>query len=328
MKLTQITAKRPVTTFMFYLAVVLLGFVSLRELSVDLLPDISYPRLSVVTQYPGVAPEEIETLITTPLEAAVSRIPGLRRVESVSKEGISFMALEFSWGTDMDFAMLHTREKLDGAQHTLPEDVEESTIIPLDPQSRPIMILSVSGERTLLELKEFSEEVIKPRLEQIEGIGSAEIAGGVEREIQVEVDPQLMSLYGLNIGEISRRIDAFNRNIQGGTIRKGRFKYALRIVGEFEQVSEIGEISLKTTEERGVVKLKDVARIEDSIKEREGLTRLNGSESIGILVRKESGANTVEVTRLAREVLDEVREENPQIDILVVSEQAKYIESA
>lgn len=328
MNLTQIAVKRPVTTFMFFLAIVLLGFVSLRELSVDLLPDISYPRLSVVTQYPGVAPEEIETLITIPLEAAVSRIPGLRRVESVSKEGISFMTLEFSWGTDMDFAMLHTREKLDGAQHTLPEDVEEPTIIPLDPQSRPVMILSVSGERALLELKEFSEEVIKPRLEQIEGIGSAEIAGGVEREIQVEVDPQLMSLYDLNIGEISARIEAFNRNIQGGTIRKGRFKYALRIVGEFEQVAEIGEISLKRTKERGIVKLKDVARINDSIKERDGLTKLNGSESIGILVRKESGANTVEVTQLAREILDEIRKENPQIDILVVSEQAKYIENA
>jgi HAE1 family hydrophobic/amphiphilic exporter-1 len=328
MKLTQVTVKRPVTTLMFFLAIVLLGFVSLRELSVDLLPDISYPRLSVVTQYQGVAPEEIETLITTPLEAAVSRIPGLRRVESVSKEGVSFMSLEFSWGTDMDFAMLHTREKLDGAQNSLPEDVEEPTIIPLDPQSRPIMILSVSGERTLLELKEFSEEVIKPRLEQIEGIGWAEIAGGVEREIQVEVDPQLMSLYGLDIGVISSRIDAFNRNIQGGTIRKGRFKYALRVVGEFERVDEIGEISLKTTGERGVVKLKDVARINDSIKEREGLTRLNGNESIGILVRKESGANTVEVTQLTREVLDEVREENSQIDILVVSEQARYIESA
>ncbi len=328
MKLTQVTVKRPVTTLMFFLSIVLLGFVSLRELSVDLLPDVSYPRLSVVTQYQGVAPEEIETLITTPLEAAVSRIPGLRRVESVSKEGVSFMSLEFSWGTDMDFAMLHTREKLDGAQNSLPEDVEEPTIIPLDPQSRPIMILSVSGERTLLELKEFSEEVIKPRLEQIEGIGSAEIAGGVEREIQVEVDPQLMSLYGLDIGIISSRIDAFNRNIQGGTIRKGRFKYALRVVGEFERVDEIGEISLKTTEERGVVKLKDVARINDSIKEREGLTRLNGSESIGILVRKESGANTVEVTQLSREVLDEIRKENTQIDILIVSEQARYIENA
>ena len=144
MKLTQITVKRPITTLMFFLAIILLGFVSLRELSVDLLPDVSYPRLSVVTQYQGVAPEEIETLITTPLEAAVSRIPGLRRVESVSKEGVSFMSLEFSWGTDMDFAMLHTREKLDGAQNSLPDDVEEPTIIPLDPQSRPIMILSVS----------------------------------------------------------------------------------------------------------------------------------------------------------------------------------------
>jgi HAE1 family hydrophobic/amphiphilic exporter-1 len=328
MKLTQLTVKRPVSTLMFFLGIVLLGFVSLRELSVDLLPNISYPRLSVVTQYQGVAPEEIETLITTPLEAAVSRIPGLRRVESVSKEGVSFMTLEFAWGTDMDFAMLHTREKLDGAQPMLPEDIEEPTIIPLDPQSRPIMILSVSGPRSLLELKEFSEEVIKPRMEQIEGIGSAEIAGGVEREIQVEIDPQLMSLYDLSVSEISNRIMAFNRNIQGGTVRKGRFKYALRIVGEFEQVDEIGEISLKTTQERGVIKLKDVAKINDSIKEREGLTRLNGSESIGILVRKESGANTVEVTRLAREVMEEIEQENPQIDILVVSEQAKYIENA
>ena len=328
MKITQLSIKRPVTIFMFYLAIVLLGFVSLGELGVDLLPDISYPRLSVITQYSGVAPEEIETLVTSHLEAAVSRIPGLRRVESVSKEGISYMTLEFSWGTDMDFAMLHTREKLDSAQDSLPEDVESPTIIPLDPQSKPIMILAVSGERSLLELKEFSEELIKPRLEQVEGIGSAEIAGGVEREIQVEVNPKLLSLYGLTIDQISERVDAFNRNLQGGLIRKGRFKYALRVVGEFELLSEIGELSLKTTGERGIIRLKDVAQINDSLKEREGITRLNGQESIGILVRKESGANTVEVTQSARQVLDEVKGEYPQIDILVVYEQAKYIEDA
>ena len=269
MKITELSIKRPVTIFMFFLAIVLLGFVSLRELGVDLLPDISYPRLSVITQYSGVAPEEIETLVTSPLEAAVSRIPGLRRVESVSKEGISYLSLEFSWGTDMDFAMLHTREKLDSAQDSLPEDVESPTIIPLDPQSKPIMILAISGERSLLELKEFSEELIKPRLEQVEGIGSAEIAGGVEREIQVEVDPRLLSLYGLSIDQIAERVDAFNRNLQGGLIRKGRFKYALRVVGEFELISEIGEISLKTTGERGVIRLKDVAQIKDSLKERE-----------------------------------------------------------
>jgi len=326
MRITSITIKRPVTTFMFFLAIVLLGFVSLRELSVDLLPDISYPRLSVVTKFSGVAPEEIETLITDDLESAVSRIPGLRRVESISKEGVSYMTLEFSWGTDMDFAMLHTREKLDSV--VLPDDAEEPTIIPLDPQSKAIMVLSVSGDRYLLEIKEFSEELIKPRLEQIEGIGSAEIAGGVEREIQVEVDPDKLSLYDLSIDEISQRIDNFNRNLQGGTIRKGRFKYSLRIVGEFEKIEEIGEIGLKTTGERGVIRLKDVADILDSIKEREGITRLNGKESIGILVRKESGANTVKVTQSAREVLEEIQQENSGIEILVVSEQAKYIENA
>ncbi|MGB2908684.1 MAG: efflux RND transporter permease subunit [Candidatus Aminicenantaceae bacterium] len=326
MKITSITAKRPVTTLMFYVAIVLLGFVSLRELSVDLLPDISYPRLSVVTQYQGVAPEEIETIITDDLEAAVSRIPGLRRVESVSKEGFSYMTLEFAWGTDMDFAMLHTREALDGVQ--LPDQADDPTIIQYDPQSQSIMILSISGERSLLELKEFSEELVKPRMEQIEGIGSAEIAGGVEREIQIEINPSYLTLYGLTIEEISNRIDAFNQNLQGGTINKGRFRYALRVVGEFEELNEIGEISIKTTQERGVIRLKDVAKIRDSIKERQGITRLNGRESIGILVRKESGANTVKVTRLAREILAEIQAENPGIEVLVVSEQAKYIENA
>ena len=276
MKLAKVAIERPVATLMFYVAIILLGFISLRQLSVDLLPEISYPRLSVVTEYRGVAPEEIETLITEPLEAAVSRTPGLRRVESVSKEGVSYLTLEFSWGTDMDFAMLHAREKLDSVRFQLPEEAETPTIIALDPKTRPIMIIAVSGEGTLLELKELCEELIKPRLEQIEGIGSAEVAGGVEREIQVEIDPRRLALYGLSIDEVAQRIDAFNRNLQGGNIRKGKFKYALRVVGEFEFVDEIGEISLKSTKDRGVIRLSDIATIQDSIKERQGSTRLDG----------------------------------------------------
>jgi HAE1 family hydrophobic/amphiphilic exporter-1 len=328
MRLIQSSIKRPVTTAMFFLAVILLGFVSLRELSVDLLPDISYPRLSVVTRYPGVAPEEIETLVTAPLEAAVSRVPGLRRVESVSKEGVSTMSLEFSWGTDMDFTLLHTREKLDSVRDALPDDAEDPTIITLDPQSKPIMVLALTGDRTLLELKEFAEELVKPRLEQIEGIGSAEITGGVEREIQVEIDPRLLSLYGLTVGEVAQRIDAFNRNLQGGTIRKGMFKYAMRVVGQFEAIEDIGEISLRVTGEKGVIRLKDIARIVDGVAERQGMTRLDREESIGILVRKSSGANTVKVTRLARNIIDEIRNENPGIGLEVVSEQSRYIETA
>lgn len=328
MKLAKLAVDRPVTMYMFYFAVILLGAVSLRELSVDLLPDISYPRLSVITNYPGVAPEEVETLITAPLESAVSRVPGLRRVESVSKEGVSLLTLEFDWGTDMDFTMLHTREQLDNAKDRFPEDAESPTIIPLDPQSRPIMTLALSGDRTLLELKELAEELIKPRLEQIEGVGSAEITGGVEREIQVEADPQKLALYGLTIESVASRIDAFNRNLQGGTIRKGTFKYALRVVGEFESLDEIGDIGLLVTPQGGVVRLRDVATVRDSIKERQGMTRLDGAESIGLLVRKESGANTVKVTKLVRQTIGQIRKENPGISLSIVSEQAKTIEGA
>jgi HAE1 family hydrophobic/amphiphilic exporter-1 len=328
MKLARIAVDRPVTMYMFYIAVILLGAVSLRELSVDLLPDISYPRLSVITNYPGVAPEEVETLISAPLESAVSRIPGLRRVESVSKEGVSLLTLEFDWGTNMDFTMLHAREQLDNAKDRFPEDAESPTIIPLDPQSRPIMTLAVTGDRSLLELKEFAEELVKPRLEQIEGVGSAEITGGVEREIQVEADPSKLALYGLRIEDVAARVSSFNRNLQGGTIRKGTFKYALRVVGEFESLDEIGEISLKVTKEGGVVRLRDVATVRDGIKERQGMTRLDGAESIGLLVRKESGANTVKVTKLAREVIGQIQKENPGISLSVVSEQSKTIEEA
>jgi HAE1 family hydrophobic/amphiphilic exporter-1 len=318
---------RPVTTMMFYLAIILLGFVSLRQLSVDLLPNISYPRLSVMTQFPGAAPEEIETLVSMPLESAVSRVPGLRRVESVSQEGVSFLTLEFTWGTDMDFTLLHTREALDGARELLPEGVDNPTIIPLDPQSKPIMVLAVSGPGRLLDLKEFTEELVKPRLEQVDGIGSADVTGGVEREIQVELDPRLLALYGLTIDDVASRIEAFNRNLQGGTIRKGMFEYAIRVVGEFESLKEIGEINLKTTGQQGIVRLKDIARVDDSLKERQGLTRLNRQESLGLLVRKEAGANTVKVTRLAKKVIDQVRKENPEVSFFIVSEQAGYIES-
>ncbi len=328
MGIARVSIHRPVTTAMAFLAVVLLGLVSLRRLSVDLLPDIGYPRLSVSTRFPGVAPEEIETLVTAPLEAASSRIPGLRGVDSVSREGISFLTLEFAWGTDMDFALLHTREELDSAREGLPQDAEKPAIIPLDPGAKPIMVLAVTGERSLLELREFCEEVIKPRLEQVDGIGSADIEGGAEREIQVELDPALVSLYGLGLDDISRRIDALNRDLQGGTIRKGRFQYALRVAGEFAGVAEIGETSLKTTGKGGIVRLKDVARILDSIKERQGVARLDGRDSVGILVRKASGTNTVRATRAAKEVLEAIRKENLGIGIHLVSEQGRFIEEA
>ncbi len=327
MKVARLSIDRPVTTAMFYLALCLLGFVSLRQLSVDLLPNIGYPRLSVLTEYPGVAPEEMETLVSAPLEAAVSRVPGLRRVESVSREGVSVLTLEFAWGTDMDFTLLHAREALDSARDGLPEGAGNPVLIPMDPQSKPIMVLAVSGPGRLLDVKEFAQELVKPRLEQVEGVGSADLTGGVEREIQVEVDPKRLSLYGLTINDVADRVRAFNQNLQGGIIRKGMFEYAIRVVGEFASLDDIAAIGLKTTPEKGLVRLGDIARVEDGLKERQGITRLDRAEAIGVLVHKEAGANTVRVTRRAQAVLDQIRKENPGIAIFTVSEQASYIDS-
>jgi HAE1 family hydrophobic/amphiphilic exporter-1 len=328
MSLAKFSIDRPVTTLMFYIAIILLGVVSLSQLSVDLLPSISYPRLSIVTQYPGVAPEEVEALVTVPLETSVSRIPGLRRVESISKEGVSFITLEFSWGTDMDFTLLHTRERLDSARDSLPEGCDQPVIIALDPQSKPIMTLALTGERRLLELKDLAEELIKPRLEQVEGIAAVEITGGVEREIQVEVEPEKLANYGLQIEEVGQKIAAFNRSLQGGTIRKGKFVYSLRIAGEFEKVQEIENIPIKFTSDGGVILLKHLGQVLDTIKEREGTTKLNGQESIGLLVRKEYGTNTVKVTQLAKQVIEQIKKENPEINLEIISEQAKYIQEA
>ena len=324
----RFSIERPVTTLMFFIAIILLGVVSLSRLSIDLLPSISYPRLSVITQYPGVAPEEVETLVTVPLETSVSRIPGLRRVESVSKEGFSFISLEFVWGTDMNFALLHTRERLDSARDSLPEGCEKPIIISLDPQSSPIMTLALTGQRSLLELKELAEEMIKPRLEQIEGIAAVEITGGVEREIQVELEPEKLASYGLSLETVSRKISGFNQSLHGGTIRKGKFLYSLRIAGEFGTVREIEEIPVKFTGDRGVVLLKHLGRVVDSMKEREGTTRLNGRDSIGLLIRKEYGTNTVRVSQMARKVIEQIKKENPEINLEVITEQAGYIQSA
>lgn len=328
MRFIAFAVRRPVTTLMFYAAVSLLGLASFRQLSIDLLPGIRYPRLSVIALCPGAAPEDMEALVTAPLEAAFNGIPNVSRLESVSKEGASFMILEFPWGTDMDFARLHAREKIDGIRDSLPEGVRGPVVASLDPGEKPIMVLAVSGDRNLLALREFAEELIKPRLEQARGIASADIGGGVEREIHVDADPLRLARYGVTIEDIAAGLESFNSDLPGGTLRKGQAGHSLRISGEFADISEIAETRLKTAGGHGAVRLKDLAVIRDSIKERLGMTRLNGRESIGILVRKEAGANTVEAARSAKKEILGILAENPFLEIRIVSEQSKTIETA
>lgn len=333
MSLSSSSIKRPVAVTMLFVAVALLGSISFQRLPIDLLPDISYPRLVVYTTYPDVAPREVERFLTERIEQRVSSVPGVERVESVSREGISLVTLRFAWGTDMDFAVLNVREQLDNIRDQLPELADRPIVLRTDPTSEPIISISVSGRDNLWALKDLAEQVFKRRLEQIDGIAQAAVVGGLEREIHVEVDPRLLQAYDIEIGQVLAAIDAANASAPGGTIRRGRYRYALRTIGEFQSIDEIAAVPLtrgsgNTSTVSGVVRVSDVAVVSDGFKERESIARYNGRDAVGLLLFKESGANTVRASQRVDEVLAQLRAEYPEIELDVAMSQAGFISDA
>jgi len=327
MNIINTVVKRPVSVIMICLGVLLLGGISLSRLSVDLLPDLSYPKLTIRTTYPGAVPEEVERIVTEKIEQAVSMVHGLRRIHSVSREGVSIVTLEFAWGRDMDFASLHVREKLDQLGRTLPREAGSPVIIRLDPSSQPIMALSVTGEN-LVTLKEFARDVIKRRLEQINGVALAELVGGLEREIEVTIDRDKLETLGISIDEVAKSIHSANLDLPGGTILKGRYRYSLRTTGSFRKIKEIEDIVVARKNNSSFVYLKDIGRVRDWFKERESITLYNGKESIGILIQKEAGSNTVKVSKKVRKILTQLQKEYPKIPIVIAYDEAGFISKA
>ncbi|HEU0052947.1 MAG TPA: efflux RND transporter permease subunit, partial [Longimicrobium sp.] len=338
MSLPRIAINRPVAVAMFFLGVVFLGVLSFLRLPIDLLPDVAYPRLVIYTTHPNAAPAEVERFVTEPVEQAVSTVPGVQKVESVTREGASLVTARFAWGTDMDFAALNTREKLDNARDALPDLASRPVVLRTDPRSEPIMALSVAGERDLPQLKELAEAVFKRRLEQIDGVAQATVTGGVEREIHVEVDPRRLEAYGVTLDDVSRALKEANASAPGGTIRDGRYRYSLRTLGEFQEVAEIGQVPVRKPQsgqggQAGAstisqVLLRDVARVEDGFRERESIARYNGRESVGLLVFKNADANTVRVADEVEEVMGQLRREYPDVRLDVATSQAGFISNA
>ncbi|MGD8281035.1 MAG: efflux RND transporter permease subunit [Gemmatimonadota bacterium] len=364
MSIPSTSTARPVAVWMLFLAIVLLGVVSFVRLPIDLLPDVSYPRLVIYSSYPEVAPAEVERQVTQRIEAAAAGVPGVERLTSVSREGVSLVTLRFSWGTDMDFAMLAVRERLDNVRDQLPESVDRPTILRVDPESDPIMTLSVAGGGDLQRTKELAETVFRRRLEQLDGVAQAAVTGGLDREIQVEVNPVLLLSYGLTIEDVSQALDRANVTAPGGTILQGRYRYPLRTLGEFQTVEEIRQVIVARQPVGGgggggasgagpsagaqggragmaveaagaggsggngafrVVRLADIATVIDGFAERESLALYDGQEAVGILVFKESGANTVAVAERVDEVLGQLSEEYPEIQVDVANSQAGFI---
>ncbi len=327
MRIVSFATDRPVTVFIFALAAVVFGGVAFRDLAVDLLPDITYPSLTVQTEYEGAAPVEMENLITRPVEDAVGVVNGVNRVISSSRADISEVTLEFSWGTNMDFASLDVRERLD--QVRLPIEAQRPVLLRYDPSLDPILRMGLAGgDDDLIALRLLAEEDLKRKLERIEGVAAVVVSGGLEEEIQVEIDERRLSSLGLTMNQVMNRLAQENVNLTGGRLRDGQVDYLVRTINELLRPEQIREIVVDRSQ-GAIVRLEDIARVYQGAREREVITRIDGSEAVEIAVYKEGGTNTVTVAsavldRVA-ELEEELREIDPQLELTVLADQSRYI---
>jgi len=317
--------KRPVTVTMVTLAVVIFGLVALARLPLNLLPDISYPTLTIRTEYADSAPAEVEKLVTEPLEEAVSVIQGVRLLRSVSRPGVSEVTLEFAWKTRMDYAALDVREKIDLVG--LPADAASPVLLRYDPRLDPILRIGVHGG-DLAELRHLAERVLKKDLESIEGVASVRARGGLEEEIQVEVDEGKLAALGIPIREVSRFLGGQNINAAGGRLRDREAEFLVRTVNEFRGLEDVAEAILHEGGGR-VVRLRDVASIRRGIKEREIVSRVQGEEAVELAIYKEGSANTVQVARAVKRRLSRIGQDLPAgVSTRVLFDQSRFIEQS
>jgi len=338
-RLIEIATERRVTIVMFTVAVVLFGMVSLSRLKVNLLPDISYPTVTIRTELTGAAPVEIENLLTKPIEEAVGVIRNVRLVRSVSRSGQSDVTLEFLWGTDMDIAGVDVREKVDIIE--LPLEASRPLLLRFDPSSEPIMRLGLlrktDGEAVtdagalsanLKEIRRLAEDRIKNDLEAEEGTAAVKVSGGLEDEIQIQVDQQKLSQLGISIQQIAQRIRAENVNLSGGRLEEGSQRYLVRTINEFQTVEEFANAIVANVADRPVY-LRDVATVTRGFKEREAITRVNGEESVELAVYKEGDANTVQVANRVERRLESIQESLPEeLELVKIYDQSKFISAA
>jgi HAE1 family hydrophobic/amphiphilic exporter-1 len=335
MQLIDFAIRRRVTVIMCTVAIALFGLVSLSRLKLNLLPDLSYPTLTIRTELPGAAPLELETLVTRPVEEAVSIIRNVRQVRSVSRSGQSDVTLEFLWGTDMDLAGIDVREKLDALQ--LPLEAKRPLLLRFDPTSEPVMRLAFldkeakvddAGVDRLKALRRFADDRLKPDLEAVEGSAAVKVSGGYEDEVQVFVDQQKLAQLGLSIEAVTRRIRAENVNLSGGRLEQGTQRFLVRTLNEFESIEQMAAAIIATRDGQPIY-LRDVASVTRGYKDREAITRVDGREAIELAVYKEGDANTVQLADGVGKRVEELGKSLPEgTEIRVVYDQSKFIAAA
>jgi len=325
MNLSNLAVRRPITTLMFFLALVIFGSISLLRLPIDILPDITYPSITVATTYEGAGPREVERLITEIIEKNVSTIENVKDIRSTSNEDASNVTIDFTWGTDLDGAANEIRERLDRVRSFLPEDADDPFLYKYDPSNRPILFFSLNGPIHPSKLRDLADDRIKYDIEQVEGVAAVDIWGGLEREIQVEVNRAKLRSVGLSIDALVAILKGESLSLPGGYLEIGKRELLVRPLGEFSSLADIENIII-AAKQGSPVYLKHVAEVQDGFKERRLDTRINGRRGVIVAIRQRSGSNTVQVSNRVLKILPRLKSELPEgVTITLVRDTADFI---
>ncbi len=325
MSIPRLAIARPVTMFMLSFVVVLLGAISLTRLPVDLMPDVSYPSITVRVGYQGVGPLEMEELVTRPIEQAVSAVAGLDQINSTSSEGNSTVRLNFTWGTDLNEAADEVRTRIDRVRGRLPEDADPPTIFKFDSTSFPIMGVGVEGNFDQVTLRELAQNSLSPRLERVAGVAAVSVDGGLRRQIRVDLSREKITALSLSVDRVVQILRTENQNIPLGEVFEGDRMFLLRSPGQFTNIDEMRNLVVLTKD--GVpVYLRDIADVRDTTEDRRSFTRINGNPGIRMRVTKQSGTNTVQIAEGVRKEIERVNREVPGVTLTVLDDQSTYIQ--
>ena len=327
-KLAEICIRRPVFAAMIVLSLVVVGSASYFKLGVDRFPSVDLPTVSVRTNLPGASPEEMETLVSQPIEEAVNTVDGIDQLRSVSGQGNSFVMATFNLNRDIDTAAQDVRDRVAAIVRDLPPDVRPPVIAKFNNDSTPVISIALSGQRSIRELTEYGDKIVRPQLERAEGVGEVDVVGGLQRAINVWIDSERLAAYKIPITAVRNALVRQNADVPGGNVEAGKRELVLRTLGRFTEPREMEELVVANIN-GSPVKIRDIGRVEDGTKEQRSVAHLNGVPTVTLEIRRQSSANTVQVIRNVKAQLARVSAQLPgDMKIEIIRDQERYIDAA
>lgn len=311
MSIYSSAVKKPITTSMVFLALIIFGLYSLTKLPVDFYPEIEFPAISIITTYPGANASDIETNLTRPLEDGLNTISNLKKINSVSRDNISIVTLEFEWDTNLDEAANDVRNSLEFTKRRLPDDAEQPILFKFNSSMMPIVFYSLTSKESYEGIEKLMDDKIVNRLNRIEGIGQVGLVGVPKRVVYVDIDPRKLEAYNLSIEMIGGIIQAENLNVPSGKLKMGIMDYQLKVEGEFSNSEQIKKIPLGSFMGETIF-VNDVANVRDTIKDMTMIERINGETGVRMFVMKQSGGNTMAVAKAVNKDLEELGKQLPR----------------